>query len=537
MTARPLPAIARCRAALRRWLRHTWISRLPLLDWFRGRHDRSRGAGRANGRGRQRVPEGMPRPRISLDLLLLENRFSPDDVMGLGLSVLGMPLSTPGMIFLQGWSSGWPREQVPVAVVPERGSRTGLGGGLSAEQLAALTADWTPTASTRAGSMGELERSPAPAVVAGEGRTGKLAGAPGDEPFRDPLGDGLFSNRAGGATGTGSGLSELQRKMDVDLLTPPKGGGGLPPYSPGNLMGSPFTASAPPAGNSTRPAGVSPLPAISVQQGIQLGGAVNGATPTPITPATAAAQSSGASPATTPAGNYSLLEPGTRTINTLFQSGGYPPPLAPPPPGSGSGLTEYTVPTPNSKPTDITSGPDGNLWFTEQGSFYIPVAPGQIGRVTTAGSFAEYLVPNQGYPGTISSGPDGNLWFNEANVNPPPQPWLGRITTAGSFTQYLGNSKGAAESNLVQGQGGDGFWLAENITDPSTGLAAAIAHVDTSGNVSVTPTPSVGAYGSTLWMAAGPDGNFWVSGGGINKIGGGAVRLLLCRGPGSHPTC
>jgi virginiamycin B lyase len=36
----------------------------------------------------------------------------------------------------------------------------------------------------------------------------------------------------------------------------------------------------------------------------------------------------------------------------------------------------FPTPTANSGPTDITSGPDGNLWFTE--------AVGNIGRITTS---------------------------------------------------------------------------------------------------------------------------------------------------------
>jgi hypothetical protein len=35
---------------------------------------------------------------------------------------------------------------------------------------------------------------------------------------------------------------------------------------------------------------------------------------------------------------------------------------------------EYVIPTPNSQPTGITAGPDGNIWFTES-------AADQIGRV------------------------------------------------------------------------------------------------------------------------------------------------------------
>ena len=35
------------------------------------------------------------------------------------------------------------------------------------------------------------------------------------------------------------------------------------------------------------------------------------------------------------------------------------------------------IPTASSRPEGITSGPDGNLWFTEEGG-------GKIGRITTS---------------------------------------------------------------------------------------------------------------------------------------------------------
>ena len=59
---------------------------------------------------------------------------------------------------------------------------------------------------------------------------------------------------------------------------------------------------------------------------------------------------------------------------------------------------------------DITSGPDGNLWFTasdfDEGSY--------VGRITPDGEQTLYPVAigvTFGSPGQITSGPDGNLWF------------------------------------------------------------------------------------------------------------------------------
>ena len=46
-------------------------------------------------------------------------------------------------------------------------------------------------------------------------------------------------------------------------------------------------------------------------------------------------------------------------------------------------ITEFGVPDPDSRPTGITAGPDGALWFTEAGA-------NQIGRITTSGAVTEF---------------------------------------------------------------------------------------------------------------------------------------------------
>ena len=62
-------------------------------------------------------------------------------------------------------------------------------------------------------------------------------------------------------------------------------------------------------------------------------------------------------------------------------------------------------------------GPDGALWFTDNGSV-------TIGRVTTGGTFTEYALPINSEPGGIAPGPDGALWFTEGSTNA-----IGKITT------------------------------------------------------------------------------------------------------------
>jgi hypothetical protein len=75
-------------------------------------------------------------------------------------------------------------------------------------------------------------------------------------------------------------------------------------------------------------------------------------------------------------------------------------------------IMEFQIPTANSGPIAITTGPDGALWFTESGT-------NKIGRITTAGVItAEYPVPTvNSHPGGITTGPDGALWFTEYGTN------------------------------------------------------------------------------------------------------------------------
>ena len=69
---------------------------------------------------------------------------------------------------------------------------------------------------------------------------------------------------------------------------------------------------------------------------------------------------------------------------------------------------EHRIPTQDSRPFGITTGPDGALWFTEDKG-------NKIGRITTAGVITEFPIPtaNSG-PSSITTGPDGALWFTES---------------------------------------------------------------------------------------------------------------------------
>src|SRR5262249_3182758 len=78
-------------------------------------------------------------------------------------------------------------------------------------------------------------------------------------------------------------------------------------------------------------------------------------------------------------------------------------------------------------PEEITTGPDGNLWFTEFGS-------SRIGRLTTAGAFTEFAagITTASSPFGIAVGPDGNIWFAEARDANSPTNQIGRLNLAQS---------------------------------------------------------------------------------------------------------
>jgi hypothetical protein len=76
-----------------------------------------------------------------------------------------------------------------------------------------------------------------------------------------------------------------------------------------------------------------------------------------------------------------------------------------------SGFIEFPVLTASSHPLWVTTGPDGNLWFTESA-----LSASKIGVISpTTHAVAEFATPtaNSG-PWGITSGPDSNLWFTES---------------------------------------------------------------------------------------------------------------------------
>ena len=185
------------------------------------------------------------------------------------------------------------------------------------------------------------------------------------------------------------------------------------------------------------------------------------------------------------------------------------------------GITEIAFPGGSGAPLDITSGPDGNLWFTQVLSGIDTSESTFIGRITPDGTVTEFPIPEQGFGllGSplslhITSGPDGNLWFTGNSI--------GRITPAGVVTQFALPSNGTMEAPFAITAGPDGnIWFTEipNGFTTQEEPAGRIARITPTGQITEFTLPTAGS--EPRGIVAGPDGNLWFTeaGPGGHKIG------------------
>ena len=164
-------------------------------------------------------------------------------------------------------------------------------------------------------------------------------------------------------------------------------------------------------------------------------------------------------------------------------------------------LSEFPGVTPQSGATDITTGPDGRLWFTEYFADRIGIVSSTTHQITeiplpstitgpagiTGGSDGDvWFAANQGFgvinpsthsvilisssvfPGELTAGPDGNIWFGERGAGG----MVGEIspTTHAITTYALPILEGdiPAISGITTGPDGN-IWFAESV---SSGLSS-----------------------------------------------------------------
>jgi streptogramin lyase len=154
---------------------------------------------------------------------------------------------------------------------------------------------------------------------------------------------------------------------------------------------------------------------------------------------------------------------------------------------------EYSLPG-NSYSSGITDGPEGNIWFTEEGI-------GKVGKVTPAGTVTEYSIPENYKASYITAGPgkEPAMWISEDGDK------IGKLNTAsGTITQYQVPGEVEAKEMTV---GPDGnLWFAAASTGGSGKYKAAIGKITTSGAITTYPLPE---ESDPLAITTGPEGDLW----------------------------
>jgi len=167
----------------------------------------------------------------------------------------------------------------------------------------------------------------------------------------------------------------------------------------------------------------------------------------------------------------------------------------------------------------IASGPDGNMWFTNN-------ANNSIGRITPSGAVTYFAVPTNSAsmstsgPGlfAIAAGPDGNMWFTEFFAN-----LVGKITPAGIITTYPVPTANAMPMGITAGPDANIWFVLDD--------ASGIGRITPGGVITEFPIPTPGATGPAtitsdngclmcgFMITAGPLDSLWFTIPAANRVG------------------
>ncbi len=212
----------------------------------------------------------------------------------------------------------------------------------------------------------------------------------------------------------------------------------------------------------------------------------------------------------------------------LITATGLLPTLGPRPAGAAplGTITEFSAGlNPGSAPWSIVAGPDGNLWFTDDGTTRA------IGRITPSGAITEFSTGlNAGSaPKSVVAGSDGNLWFTDDGSTRA----LGRVTPSGEITEFsAGLNPGSDPRTIVASPDGD-LWFNDE------GSTHAIGRITPSGAITEFSAGLLKPFSNPNGIVAGPDGNIWFSDfwGAIGQItpSGTITEFSTGLNPGSQP--
>jgi streptogramin lyase len=151
-------------------------------------------------------------------------------------------------------------------------------------------------------------------------------------------------------------------------------------------------------------------------------------------------------------------------------------------------------------PSDIATGPDGNLWFTSSGN-------DRIGRITPSGEITTFRDPagKVRAPTGITAGPDEGVWFTNSDNNR-----IGRIASSGSITTFKDRDGRIREPTDITMGPDRMLWFTSTKND-------RIGRVAPAGKFSIFEDRRGVDY--PLDITAGPDGNVWFTEQAGNRIG------------------
>jgi len=202
-------------------------------------------------------------------------------------------------------------------------------------------------------------------------------------------------------------------------------------------------------------------------------------------------------------------------------------------PSGAPTVTEFPTPSSDLSPYAITTGPDGNLWFT-----YLFAYINRVGRITTDGVANEFCSYTGNGTG-ITTGPDGNVWITAPSL------FGGLIHVApsgacsGLYIPYPPYNRNPQD--IVTGPDG-ALWFTES-TGNQIGRFAFLPpppfpepFPPSPFTFFDVPTPASGVSGITR----GPDGALWFTEQSADRIGrittAGAITEYALPSPGSSPT-
>jgi virginiamycin B lyase len=180
--------------------------------------------------------------------------------------------------------------------------------------------------------------------------------------------------------------------------------------------------------------------------------------------------------------------------------------------GKPHAITEFAIAErtmPNPVPYQIVAGPDGAMWFTEEGA-------SAIGRIDARGRIRQFpLRSKNAQPEGIALGPDGALYVAENEGPNQYETHLARVSTDGRVREW-------GDSNLMpEGvAGADGrMWFTQG--------CGGLAVLSRAGNIQRFPLQGIPS--ETNAIVEGPDGAIWFAEDGTATIGrisnSGAVTL------------